>query len=84
MLHYLALCAALACTMLLAGCEIIQAKAVRTQVTIDKDGNRIEETLWRYPKNYGGEEVWITDVFPPGSNERRRTEPRALAVPAPL
>jgi hypothetical protein len=65
---------AVTAAVLLAGCRAYfkPAEYVGSQVIIDKDGNRIEESRWIYPD---GKEVTVVDVTPKGSNEQRRTEP---------
>ncbi|HVY98212.1 MAG TPA: hypothetical protein VHA35_01840 [Dongiaceae bacterium] len=66
--------AGLGAAVLLTGClpRYHSANYLGSQVIIDREGNRIEESRWKYPD---GKEVTVVDVTPPGSNERRRTEP---------
>jgi hypothetical protein len=68
--------AVLGAVLLTTGCNFYTyqgAKYLGSQVIIDKDGNRIEESRWVYPD---GKEVTVVDITPRiASNLNRRSEP---------
>src|SRR5689334_16139209 len=65
-----------ATAFLTAGCNFATyqgATYLGSQVIIDKDGNRIEESRWVYPD---GKEVTVVDITPRSApNLNRRSEP---------
>jgi len=79
MIKALIVAAALGAASLAAGCYTYQgATYLGSQVIIDKDGNRIEESRWKYPD---GKEVSVVDITPrtaPNLNRRSEPPPRLL------